>query len=239
MAIAHAETQTGTAGAGATSVATASLGAGGSDSLYVCFVATRSNVDVTSVTGIGLTWTVQDEQCAARAQQRIECWTAYGAGSSGAVTASFASCNGSVISVGRYTGVDSTTPVPTIASYNTLGADGACSGGTDNDDATGSITTANGNNLVVAGFDTRNRTMTDTSGWNVRAADIAGGTGGDLTTMSVEDRIFALPGATTMGGANNLSGTADWCLIGAEAKEAVAAPSGPPANSLMMTGGGV
>ena len=50
----------------------------GTDQTYVLFVATRRNDDVTSVTGAGLTWTEQVEQCGGRDQQGIRLWTAQG-----------------------------------------------------------------------------------------------------------------------------------------------------------------
>lgn len=238
MAIAHAETQTGTQAAGGTSTVSASLGAGGSDSLYICYIATRSNVDVTNVTGLGLTWTSYGEQCGARAQQRIEQWYAYGAGTSGAVTATHGACNASVIAVLRYTGIDSGTPVDEKAGYNTLGAGGACTGGTDDANCKGSLTIFDSNSWIVAGFNSRNRTMTNTGGdWTTRVNDVAAGSGGDITTLSVEDRSTSTAGTYDIGGNSNLSGTADWCIEAVEIHEAAAAATAVP-NALMMMGAG-
>lgn len=237
MAIAFAEAQTGTQTGGGTSVVSASLGAGGSDSLYIAYVCTRSNVDVTSVTGLGLTWNLVKEQCGARAQGRIEQYYAYGAGTAGAVTANHAACNTSIIGVLRYTGVDSGLNVDGKAAWNSLGENGACSGGTDNDDATGTIVTNNSNAVVIAGFNTRNRAMSATSGWNVRIDDVGAGTGGDIQALTVEDKEIASPSTVTCGAANNLSGTADWCLAAVEANPAAAAATAVP-NALMMMGVG-
>lgn len=238
MAIAHAETQTGTQAAGGTSTVSASLGAGGSDSLYIAYIATRSNVDVTNVTGLGLTWTSYGEQCGARAQQRIEQWYAYGAGTSGAVTATHGACNASVIAVLRYTGVDSGTPVDEKAGWNTLGADGACTGGTDNSSCKGVITTNHSNAWIVVGFNTRNRTMTNTGGaWTTRVNDVSAGSGGDITTLSVEDRATVTGDLYEFGTTSNLSGTADWCIEAVAIREAAAAATAVP-NALMMMGAG-
>lgn len=237
MAIAFAEAQTGTQTGGGTSVVSASLGAGGADSLYIAYICTRSNVDVTGVTGLGLTWNSYGEQCGARAQGRIEQWYAYGAGTAGAVTAAHAACNTSVIGVCRYTGVDSGTPVDEKYGWNTLGNGGACTGGTDNDDCTGTFTVSHNDVLVVAGFNTRNRAMSATSGWNVRIDDVGAGSGGDIQALTVEDKAVASSGDITMGAANNLSGTADWCLYGIEVHTAAAAAGAVP-NALMMMGVG-
>lgn len=213
MAIAHAETQTGSQAAGGTSTVSASFaGAGGSDSFYVAFVCTRSNVNVTGVSGLGLTWELASEQCGARGQQRIESWWAYGAGTATAVTATHGACNASVIGVVHYTGVNA-TPFDDKEAWNTLGESEACTGGTDNNDAT--ATTGFGvptDGWIVAGFNTRNRTMSATSSWNVRVNDVAAGTAGDITTLTVEDRNASGESLPTVGAANNLSGDADWCL---------------------------
>lgn len=195
--------------------------------MYVCFVATRSNVDVTGVTGLGLTWTPYVEQCAARAQQRIEMWYAYGAGSAGAVTAAHAACNASVIAVLRYTGVSSTAGQK--IGYNTLGSGGACSGGTDNDNCKGTLVTVHDNAWIVVGFDTRNRAMTNTGGsWTTRVNDVSAGSGGDITALSVEDRSTTTAGSHDFGGNTNLSGTADWAAAAQELLEAAAAGLAQP-----------
>lgn len=227
MSITHGETQIGRAGSGSTSVTSASI-SNVSSRVYLAFISTRSNVDVTSVSGMGLTWTPRVEQCGARAQQRIEMWSAVGdGGSSGAVTAGFASCNGSTIMVVGYDGVDAAIFDATSAGYNTIGLSGACTGGTDNDDALMSLVTSTNNALVVAGWSTRNRTMTNTGSWTNRVDDLPVGTGGDLTTTSLEDIVKATAGNQTAGSPNNLSGTADWCGIICALKEAAAATGQP------------
>lgn len=237
MSVPFAEVQTGSQAAGGTSTASASFsGAGGSNSVYIAFVATRSNVDVTNVTGLGLTWFLASEQCAARAQQRIESWYAFGAGTAGAVTASHAACAASVIAVVHYTSANS-DPVSDKESFNTLGAAAICSGGTDNDDAaaTSSFTVQTGG-WIVGGFNTRNRTMTATAGFNVRVNDVSAGTGGDITTLSVEDRLASGESSPSFGGANNLSGTADWCIAVVSVAPAPAASGVPNALALMGVG---
>lgn len=212
------------------------MGAGSAGDWYIAFVSTRSNVAVSGVSGGGLTWSLVAEQCGARGQVGMDFWAATGAGTAGAVTATFgATCNGSNIVVSRYTGAD-VADVDT--SWNTLGEKEACTGGTDNNDATGSITTATADSLVAAGFCTRNRTLTDTGGdWTTRAADIAGGSGGDLVTSSVETRATTTAGSYTAGGANNMSGDADWVLMLVALPPTAAAGTAVP-NALMMVGSG-
>lgn len=235
----HAETQNGTATSSST-VASASMGAGSADSVYLARVAIRSNVAVSSVAGGGLTWTLVKAQCAARAQTRVEVWKATGSGTAGAVTATLASsANAAVIVVSRYTNADVADPTPTSIGYNTLGANGACSGGTDNTNATGSITTANANSIVdVAANSRSDTTYADTSGYTTptNGADVTVGAGGDVTTLSAEYKLVASPGATTFGASGNVS-SVDWCMVATEIKEAPAAATAVP-NALMMMGAG-
>jgi hypothetical protein len=51
---------------------------GGTDQTYVLLIATRKNKDVTAVTGGGLTWLEQVEQCGGREQQGVRLWTSQG-----------------------------------------------------------------------------------------------------------------------------------------------------------------
>ena len=51
---------------------------GGASQTYVLWVATDDDMDVTAVSGGGLTWTVREEQCGTNNKSRIELWTAQG-----------------------------------------------------------------------------------------------------------------------------------------------------------------
>jgi len=85
------EVQTGSS-ASSTSVATTANLTGVKNQLYLAAVSTKPDEAVTSVSGLGLTWTLVDAQCGARAQTRTEVWRALGTPSgNGAVTANFGS----------------------------------------------------------------------------------------------------------------------------------------------------
>lgn len=238
MAISHTGTFT------ETSSSTSSLTVPGVEQvegdLVVIAVVTRLNVSVTSISGGGgETASLVAAQCGARSQARLEVWsyTAEHAGS-GEVAVTLASTATNVLaSCSVYSGVDGGTPIPTSAQYNTLGSAGACSGGTDNNDATGTIVTGSQNSWVYAAWSTRNRTKSGTSN---RVDDLSRGSGGDLVTMSVEDDLQVDPGTVTVGAPDNLSGNADWALVIAEIAESGAgAPSTPPQGSLRMMGVGI
>lgn len=225
MAIAFAEVQSGNQAATGTSVASASLGAGGSDSVYIALISTRSNANVSALSGLGLTWNELKEQCAARAQTRIEAWYAYGAGSSGAVTATHASSAVSLISVLRLTGVEVSEPVEQALGWNSLGLSGACTGGTDNNDAGPwtDLTTVHANSWVIYAVNSRTGTASTwptTGDWTSRVTNYTAGSGGNVTTHSVETRLFASASTVvTNGAANNLSGAVDHCEIAIEIRE--------------------
>lgn len=231
-------------GAATSTVAVASVDADADDVLLL-FVSTRGNIAVSAVDDLGSdAWVLVDAQCGARAQTRIECWrlvaTGITAGGGFNVTLASASDGISATAV-RYSGARTTTPIPAFGSLNTLGLNGACTGGTDTNDATGAaLTTTYLNSRVVAGFNTRTRTMVDTTSWTVRLGDHQGGAGGDLINQSVEDR--AISGSVTVGQADNCSGgVADWCLIAVElASVSPDSGGGPTAvpNAMMMMGVG-
>lgn len=223
------DVQTGSAGASSGSVASASVtnASGHKYLMGVCWRRSGSAPTISSVAGMGLTWAPLAAQCGARDQLRLEVYEATGnGGSNGAVTVTFTgNTNGAVIAVARYSITDGPH---NLTLWNTVGEGELCTGGTDNDDCTGQITNDHSDTVVVGFFATRNRTMTATSGWNVRVNDVSGGAGGDLQTLSMEDQVQASSGTFTLGGANNLSGTADWALIGIELAPVAAAGGAVP-----------
>lgn len=230
------DVQTGSAGASSGSVASASVTntSGHRYLMGVCWRRSGGAPTISSVAGMGLTWNLLGAECGARDQLRLEVYEATGdGGSNGAVTVTFgADTNGAVIAVARYSASDGPH---NLTNWNTVGEGEVCTGGTDNNDCTGTLTADHSDTVIVGFFATRNRTMSATSGWNVRVNDVTGGAGGDLQTLSVEDK--ADTGTVTLGAANNLSGTADWALIGVEMTPTAAAATAVP-NALMMVGSG-
>ncbi|MGQ0658298.1 MAG: RHS repeat-associated core domain-containing protein [Chromatiales bacterium] len=95
---------------------------------------------VSAVAGLGLSWSLIKAQCAGRGNTRVELWQGQGQGSgSGAVTATLASApSNAVIAVSRYAGVSA---LGNLLAGNTLGANGACAGGTDSASYSFNLTT--------------------------------------------------------------------------------------------------
>src|SRR3990172_3219729 len=123
---------TGTAAAAAT-VATSSPLAAVAGDLYVASIATKVDTPVLAVTGLGLVWSQVIAQCSARDQTGVAVWVGQGApGGSGVVTATLATApTNAVIAATRYSGADVTDPVSVVASANSNGSAGGCSGGVD------------------------------------------------------------------------------------------------------------
>lgn len=186
---------------------------GGSNRLYVASIANRGNKTVSSVTGLGLTWTQQKKQCSGRSQQGLDIWTAYGNASTGSVTVSFATqTNAVVVAISSYSGVDPNNPVENPKGQNTLGANGVCSGGTDNNGAQLMLQSIVDGSVLFAVTNSRNRTISShDADYDLRSGTIAGG-GGDQTTMYTHDRVLSIAGQDTVN--HSLSGTTDWVSAG-------------------------
>jgi hypothetical protein len=208
-------------GAGGTSSATTATNVTGvAGHLYLAAVSTRPHREVDAVDGLGLSWTRMVAQCAGRDQTGIELWWAQGTATTGTVRATLASAATNVlIVVARYSGVASANPVAALVAGNTNGADGACSGGTDSNDYSFDVTTAQDNALVVGAVTMRTRTHTPGPGYTERS-EAAQGTTGDMTTIALVDRLVS--NATSLPLNGTLSGDVDWAVIG------VALHSGTP-----------
>jgi hypothetical protein len=206
----HEQTVTG-GSTSSTTVTSASLAAGTSGSLYLAAISSKPSVAVTSVSGLGLTWTLVRAQCSGRNQTRIEVWVAQGAGSAGSVTATLASAPGNtVIIVSRFSGASG---VGNVVSANTVGVSGACSGGVDSGTYSVNLTTAVDNALAYGAAGMRNRTHTPGSGYTERA-DLIQGSGGDTAGAASEDRVVPTAGTIAVDG--TFSSATDWAMVGLE-----------------------
>lgn len=208
------EVQTGGA-VGASTVQTQTSVAAVAGDLYLASISFRRDAAVIDVQGLGLTWTPIRTQCGARNQAGISLWWAQGSpAASGPVSASFASAPAaSAISVTRYSGVNPTSPVGGVVSANTLGLNGACSGGTDT--ATYSLPLSVGSSGAVA-YGTasmRNRRHEPGTTYTERA-EILAGSGGDVSSNAVQDRSVATPAALPVDG--SFSRDVDWAVIAVE-----------------------
>ena len=209
-----------------TSVSTAADSTGVNGDLYVAVVSSKPDRAVSTVTGLGLTWRLAKAQCSGRAATRTEIWWAQGAATTGRVTATFATAPiNAVIAVSRYSSVDSISPVGAVASANTRGVNGVCSGGVDNTSYTTSLTTSAENSLVFGAVSLRNRTHTPGAGYIERVERFQGSSG-DVAGVAVEERAVASASTNPVNG--TFSGTIDWALVAVEIKGRGTSPTLTP-----------
>jgi flagellar hook capping protein FlgD len=181
--------------------------------LYVAAIASKSSNTVTSVTGLGLSWTRVRNQCGARSQTGVEVWVGSGTPSAGSVTATFQSApTNAVLLAARYSGADPANPIGHVVSGNTLGTNGVCSGGTDNGSFSFNLTTAEGS-LVLGAVAARSKTLTPGAGSTKRGQIFQGADTGSMATVSIMDKT-ATGASTVIDGTFN--GSVDWAVIGVE-----------------------
>jgi len=244
-AVTFEENRTGIASSSSTlSTATSLTAAPGH--LYLAAISTRPRVAVNSLAGLGLSWTRLATQCAARNQTGVEVWFAQGSPSaSGVVTASLAGTpTNSVISVSRYSGVAAVNPVGNLVAGNTLGVNGACSGGTDSAAYSFDLTTTVPGAFAFGAASMRAKTHTPGAGYTERS-EVMQGIGGDAASVALEDRLVA--SASTLPVNGTFSGAVDWAVITLEIKgqggggtapviTSFTPSSGPVGTEVTMTG---
>ena len=214
--VSYAETQTG-GSSSSNIVATTNSLTGVSGNLYLAAISTRPRVAVNSISGLGLSWTRVDLQCAGRNQTGVELWMALGAPSgNGTVAASLAGTPyNAVIAVSRYAGVNPSSPIGSVISGNTNGLDGACSGGTDNRAYAFNLTTTASGSVVYSTAAMRNSSHTPGAGFTERV-EARQGSSGATASIAVQDKAVPSGSSTTVDG--SFSNLVDWAIIGVEIK---------------------
>jgi hypothetical protein len=201
---------------------------GGTDQFYVATVANYQNRPITSVSGLGLTWTKVIDQCGARSATGTQMW--YAAGSpqtAGVVTATFGSTTQVAnIVVTRYAGVDQVQPFVNAHGENTLGENGACVGGTDTRPATLTVSPTTAGSLVVTAVNARTRTVTSVPTGYLQRAYVQAGTSGALTQLYVYESAPSV--FTPQLLSFNLSGISDWGTAGLVLQPAQSTPTPTP-----------
>jgi len=191
--------------------------------LYLAAMTTKPNVSVSSVAGLGLTWTEVAAQCSGRKQTGMRVWLAQGTPSgSDIVTATFASqpSNGAVV-VTRYSGVDQITPIGSVVTGNSNGESGACGGGTDSNAYSFNISTTAPGSFIFGAAALRNKSHTPGAGY-IERLEFAQGSGGNTAGLAIQDMEIASISTVALDG--TFSSKVDWAVIGLELR---AAPTGP------------
>jgi CSLREA domain-containing protein len=193
----------------------------GPNQLYLVSVAIYgTGDDVASVSGGGLTWTLQKAQCSARlSQPKVEIWQAFGSPSSTFTVTVTLDGTADVISaaVSRYSGVDSTTPTEGAAGSNTHGQNGICDGnGTDNTAASLSLTSSNNNSVLYVATHPRNNKIDDSPVGDdpdyTERAHITNSDSSEGANLHVHDRTLAIAGTDSAD--HTLASSKDWDMAG-------------------------
>ena len=163
---------------------------GGSAQTYVLVIGTHSNRDVTLVTGGGLTWTEQVEQCGADNKSGIRLWTAQGSPTSSfQVQINWDSAANKPLTaiLSRYTGV---MQILDATGENTEGESGICSGLTKSTTPSLTLTSSIDQSVHVLGLITRNKTVSSASaGYSLNDTD-AYGSGNKVTNVYLYEKEF-------------------------------------------------
>jgi hypothetical protein len=195
-------------------VTTATPLTGATGHLYLAAVSTKPYRQVSTISGLGLTWTRVATQCAGRSQTGIELWWAQGSATSGQVTASLVSVpNSAVIAVARYAGVVATGPLTPLVTGNTNGVNGNCGNATDTATYLFNVTPSGSNSLVVGAVALRNKIHNSMSGYATRI-EVSHGAAGNVAGIAFVDRVVPLATTTPLNG--TLNSPVDWAVIGAE-----------------------
>jgi len=218
VAIATAETVSGTA-TSASSISAASWTPGAND-LILVWVACRSTVTVSSVSGNGITFVqVLSDTEGTQAQCTLSLWRGMsGSPSTGQITATLSgTANAAVIQAHRVSGAITT---------GTNGADAigasaiANTGATDTNAPSVSLTTTAANSRVYGGATHRSQSYSVGAGETAISLNLSVGTAGDVTSLSTEYQDVATPSSVTING--TLGSATDWIQ---GAVEVLAAPT--------------
>jgi hypothetical protein len=212
------EIQTGASTESVTVTTSANL-IGVSGHLYLAAISTKARVHLDGVSGLGLTWTLVKKQCAGRGTTMVEVWMALGTPSSnGPVTAIFpAAPSNAVITVLRYSGINSGDPIGNVVSGSTTGenGNGFCTGGTNSASYSFNLTTTTNDAVVYAAVALRSKTHTPGAGYTERA-EISQGTPNAAAGIAVMDQKVISVSTVAVNGV--LNDSTDWSVVAVEIK---------------------
>jgi uncharacterized repeat protein (TIGR02543 family) len=224
VSIVHEGNKTGTASSSLTVTTSASL-TGVDNHLYLAAISTRPRVPVSSVTGLGLTWTLVKSKCAGGNTTGIEVWMAQGtSATNGAVTANFASApSTAVIAVSRYSGVATSNPIGSViaGNMNGLNAAGACSGGVNSNTYAFDLTTTANQAAVFSAIAIKGQTHIPGAGYTERV-EVRQPNGAYTSGVAVEDQLIPAAGTATVNG--SFSNVVDWAMVALEIKPLIVTP---------------
>jgi hypothetical protein len=218
-----------------TTVATSGDVTAAAEDLYLAAVSMKGFTDVASVDGLGLTWTLVEEQCSGRGTTGVSLWMAQGiATASGPVSAQFGGTpNNAVISVARYSGVKKFDPVGAIASANRNGAQGACTAGVDTATYSTDVDASSDGAVIFSAAAIRQRTHTPGAGYTEIDEIRTGATGGSTAAIATQQRTLTSAGTVPADGSFN--NTVDWAVVAVEIPPGLAPRPGDPTGDIWIS----
>jgi hypothetical protein len=206
----------------ARTVSTAAPLSSASGQLYLAAIAFKPDVAVTSVSGLGLSWSPVLAQCSGRGQTGLAVWQARGQpGVEGVVTATFSAApQNAVLAVTRYADAGPLDAADSV-SANSVGVAGACAGGEDQVAYALPLDTTTPGGLVYVAAAMRHRDHLPGSG-TVERVELYRGAAGSIAGVSVADLRIAAPGPTAVSG--RFDALVDWAAIALEIPASPAAP---------------
>lgn len=186
--------------------------------IVLLWVATRtSTITINSISGNNLTWSQVWTVTNTQGVMKLSCWKGVGASPTTDTPVVSLSTNSKPAAAvaQRFSGHDSTTPIPTTATN--VGP------AVDNDDMKHDITTQYNNSWAIAGGSHRLAAFTMPGGEVEIYNNLIAGSGGDECRLSVWYEAVATAGTVTLGADNDLASARDWCMGIGELKEAAAA----------------
>ncbi|MFQ5515077.1 MAG: DUF6701 domain-containing protein [Myxococcota bacterium] len=200
--------ETTTGGATASPASTATI-QGGTNQTYVLFVSTGHNGTINSVSGGGLTWTEQKQQCGTKSKTTIEVWTAQGSPGSFQVQIGFDTVRPVSWVFSRYSGVASFED-PTGA--NPDGENAGCGGGTKSSSVALTLTSTKASSVHAIGVCPKDQTVSSFASGYSATGQGTGGSGKETIHTYVYSRTFST--ATTDTFTASLSAKTWWSSAG-------------------------
>jgi hypothetical protein len=185
------------------------------DALYLAVISTNRFARTTSVSGLGLQWSLLREQCGSRTRNGASLWSAQGIpAADGAVTAYLDSAVRSVaLTVVRYSGAHALDPIGSVVSANTNGSQGACDWGANSSAYSVDILTRSEGAQIFSAVAIGERTHTPGPEY-VEVAEVKVGTFGGAAGLATQHRTVPTAGVVPVDG--SMSGSVDWAVIAVE-----------------------
>ncbi len=194
-----------------------------SDHFYLAVISSKSNANVLSVSGLGLTWQLIESQCSGRSHTGVHIWRGIGSASTSEVVTAILDDDprNALINVVRFSGVDPDDPIGATLSANENGFDGNCSGGSDERNYSFNFSSSSDGSLIFGTIGSRNRSHTPGAGYT-EISETSQGSGSTTATLALQTQLVNTAGTVSFDG--TFSGRVDWAAAAIELQAGNAGP---------------